>query len=159
MPSPRHLAQIAVAALTAGALLAGCDNVPSEPTVSKQEAVTRVEARAQEAFAQLPAGATLKLRSSRPDLPCEEGSGGRRFVENSYTIDYPAGWPIGQSLTTLADYWARSNYKVVRDERQDDKVPELVVEHPDDLFHIGYLLSYRDNGRIDGVIRSSSTCF
>lgn len=158
MPPPR-LARIAVAALTAGALLAGCDNVPAEPTVSKQEAVTRVEARAQEAFGQLPAGATLKLRSSRPDLPCEEGSGGRRFVENSYTIDYPEGWPIERSMTVLADYWARSNYKVVLDYRKEKKVPELVVEHPDDLFHIGLLLSYRDNGRVDGVLRSSSTCF
>jgi hypothetical protein len=155
---PRPLALTVVAALTAGTLITGCDTVPSEPTVTKQEAVARVEARAQEAFGRLPAGATLKTRSSKPDLPCDEGPDGRTFVENSYTIDYPQGWPIEQSLAVLADYWTNSNYTIVRDDRQDTRAPELVVEHPDDAFHLGYLLSYRDNGRIDGILRSSSTC-
>jgi hypothetical protein len=158
MPSPRRPILTVVAALTAGTLITGCDNVPSEPTLTKQEAVARVDARAQEAFAQLPTGATLKTRSSKPDLPCDNGPDGRTFVENTYTIDYPQGWPIQQSMTVLAEFWTKNNYKTVRDDRQDDSAPELVVEHPDDAFHIGYLVSYRDNGRIDAVLRSSSTC-
>jgi hypothetical protein len=158
MPSLRHLVLAVAAVVTAGALTTGCDNVQPPAEMTQQQAVERVDALAQEAFQQLPAGATLKQRSSEPEMPCDDGPGGRTFVETDYVIDYPEGWPVQQTMGILGDYWAKNNYKIVRDDRQDDKAPELVVEHPGDAFHIGYLVTYRDNGRIDALLRSSSAC-
>lgn len=154
----RHLVLTAVAVLTAGTLLTGCDNVQDQPTLTKEAAVARVEALAQETFAQLPAGATLKLKASLPDVRCDDNRGGS-FVENSYTITYPQGWPVEQSMAALADYWAGRDYPIVRDQRQDTQVPELVVETPGDEFHIGYLITRRDNGDVDPVLRTSSPCY
>jgi hypothetical protein len=148
---------VALTALIAGALTAGCD--PVQPTVTNQQAVERVAARAHEAFAQLPPGASLTMRSHEPAMPCDgDGSHGRTFVETEYTIDYPPSWPIEQTLTTLASYWQRASYKTVRDDRKDPQLPELVVEHPHDGFRIGYLLKHADNGHVDGYLTSSSPC-
>lgn len=157
MSTLRHLTLTAVAVLTAGALLTGCDTV-DEPTLTKEQAVARVEALAQETFAQLPAGATLTLRASLPDVRCDDNRGGA-FVENTYAVEYPDGWPVEQSMTTLADYWASRSYRTVRDERADPKVPELVVETPGDEFRIGYVVTHRDNGAVDPALRTSSPCY
>jgi hypothetical protein len=153
----RRLATTVAAALAAGALTAGCDNVQSPPAITKEQAVERVEARAQEAFQRLPAGATLKPRSSEPEMPCDDGPGDRTFVENDYTIDYPTGWPVEQTIPTLADYWAGQGYRTVKDERTRDRIPAFSAEHPDG-FRIGVRLTYRDNGRIDAFLISSSPC-
>ena len=157
MPALRHLALTAAAVLTAGALLTGCDDV-NESDLTKETAVARVEVLAQETFAQLPAGATLKLRTSLPNIRCDDNRGGA-FVENSYDIEYPPGWPVEQAMTTVADYWASRDYTISRDDRQDAQAPELVVETPGDEFHLGFLLSRRDNGDTDAFLRTSSPCY
>ena len=157
MSSTRRRALTIVAALVAGALTAGCDSV-DQPTVTKEQAVERVATRALEAFQQLPAGATLKQTLAQTDLPCDDGPDGRTFVETDYAVEYPPSWPVEQSMATLSTYWQNSDYRIVRDDRQDDKFPELVVEHPADGFRIGYLVAHRDNGRIDAILRSSSPC-
>jgi hypothetical protein len=157
MPALRRLVLTVAAVLTAGALTAGCDAVQPEPTITKQQAVDRVAARAQEAFQQLPAGATLKLRSNEPDMPCDDGPDGRTFVETDYTIEYPQGWPVQQTMATLADYWTTNGYQTVRDERADATTPGFSVEHPDG-FRIGIQITNRDSGRIDAYLISSSPC-
>ncbi len=158
MSPARRTALTVIAALTAGALTAGCDTVDQQPTVTKEQAVERVAARAQEAFGQLPAGATLKQTLAQTDLPCENGPKGSTFVETDYAVEYPATWPVEQSMATLSAYWHSNKYKIVRDDRSDDKFPELVVEHPTDGFRIGYLVAHRNNGRIDAILKSSSPC-
>jgi hypothetical protein len=154
MRIPGRLALTITAALAAGALTAGCDSVQPGPTITKEQAVTRVDARAQEAFRQLPAGATLKPRSSEPDTPCDDG---RTFVENDYTVEYPSGWPVEQAIPVLAGYWTSNDYKTVKDDRDRDKTPAFSVEHPDG-FRIGIRLTCRDSGAIDAFLISSSPC-
>jgi hypothetical protein len=155
MPLLRHLALTAVAALTAGALTAGCDSV-DQPAFTQQQAVERVATRAQEALQQLPPGATLKIHLNEPEMPCDD-NGGSTFVETDYAIDYPQGWPVKDTIGTLADYWSKNGYTTIRDERSRDKLPALSVEHPDG-FRIGIQLTYRDTGRIDAYLLSSSPC-
>jgi hypothetical protein len=155
MPLYRQLALTIAAALTAGALTAGCDTV-EKPAVTQQQAVDRVAARAREALQQLPPGATLKIRSDEPKMPCDDAKG-RTFVETDYTIEYPEGWPVQQTIPTLADYWTKNGYKTIKDERTRDKLPAFSVEHPDG-FRIGIQLTYRDNGHIDAYLISSSPC-
>ena len=145
--------------LAAGALLAGCDST-QESTVTKDEAVQRVADRAQEALRQLPAGATLKQTLHQPDVTCDDQDrDGAVFVETNYQVVYPQGWPVDQSMATISAYWDSHGYKAVRDDRDDTKNPELVVEKEEDGFRIGYLVSRRANGTTDVFLRSSSPCF
>ena len=153
----RHLAVPIAVALAVTALTAGCDRVQSPPELTKDQAIARVDTRAQEAFRQLPAGATLKPRTSEPDMPCDDGPDGRTFVDNDYTIDYPDGWPVEQAIPTLAAYWTEQGYRTVKDERARARTPAFSAEHPDG-FRIGVLVTYRDNGRIDALLISSSPC-
>jgi hypothetical protein len=155
MPLLGRLALAAAAALTAGALTAGCDNV--KPALTQHQAVDRVNARAREAFQQLPAGAALKVRTDEPKMPCDDGPKGRTFVETNYNIEYPEGWPVEQTIPALADYWTKNGYKTVKDERTRDKLPAFSAEDPDG-FRIGARLTYRDNGRVDAYLISSSPC-
>ena len=155
MPSLHRLALTAAAALTAVALAAGCDTV-EQPAITQQQAVERVTAHAQEALQQLPPGATLKIQRDEPEMPCDDGP--RTFVETDYIVDYPKGWPVERTIPTLADFWARNGYTIVKDDRASDKLPALGVEHPDDGFRILIRLTYRDNGRIDAFLISSSPC-
>ena len=156
MRLPRRLTLTIAAVLAAGGLTAGCDTVEPQPAITQEQAVERVEARAREAIGQLPAGATLKPQLLEPKMQCDE-AGGRTFVEHDYIIEYPAGWPVQQTVTTLADYWTRNGYKTVKDERARERIPEFGAEHPDG-FRIGVQLTYRDNGRIDAFLVSSSPC-
>jgi hypothetical protein len=143
------------AALTAALLLTGCD---MQPSVTKQQAIERVAQRAQEAFAQLPPGATLKQELQQTDLPCDEGKDSATFVETNYVVEHPAGWPVDESLPLLASYWQKAGYTIVRDDRGDTKLPELVVEHPDDGFRIGYIVAHGDTGVVKATLSSSSPC-
>jgi hypothetical protein len=153
------LRRTALALLAAGALLAGCDST-QESTVTKEEAVQRVADRAQEAFRQLPPGATLKQTLHTPDLACnDQDRDGAVFVETTYQVMYPKGWPVDQTMATISAYWDSHGYKAVRDDRGDTTHPELVVEKEDDGFRIGYLISHRANGTEDVYLRSSSPCF
>ena len=156
MSAARRLVLALTAALAVGAITAGCDNTV-QPTVTKPQAIERTTARAQEALQQLPPGATLQIRRNEPDMPCDNGPDGRTFVELDYSIRYPDGWPVEKVIGTLADYWTRSGYTIVKDERDRDKLPAIGVEHPDG-FRIGASLTYRDNGRIDAYLVSSSPC-
>jgi hypothetical protein len=149
-----RLAWTAIAAVTVGALTAGCDN---ESDFSQSQAEERVAVRAQEALRQLPPGATLKVDLSEPKMSCGDGPDSRTFVETDYSIQYPQGWPVEQTVATLADYWTEQGYKTVRDERDRDKLPAFSAEDPDG-FRIGAQLTYRDSGRIDAFLISSSPC-
>jgi uncharacterized lipoprotein len=141
-----------VAALAVLLLLtAGCD---MQPTVTEPVAIERVAARAQEAFAQLPPGATLRQELHQTNLPCE---GGRTFVETDYDIAFPAGWPVDSAIATLAAYWEKAGYRVVLDERDSAEAPELVVQHPADGFRIGLLVAH-DGAITKATLRSSSPC-
>lgn len=157
MPPARRLAHALAAALAAGALTAGCDSSVQQPTMTPSQAVERVAARAQEALRQLPPGATLKAELNQPEIPCDNGGDKSTFAEIDYKIDYPAGWPVAQVIPTLAGYWTKNGYKTVTDKRTDAKTPTLGVEHPDG-FRISASLTYRDNGRIDAYLISSSPC-
>lgn len=151
----RRLTMTALAVLTVGALTAGCDAMQSSP-FTQEQAEQRVAARAQEAFQHLRSGATLTVRTSEPKQPCDTGSD-RTFVDSNYNISYPPGWPVDSVIAVLADYWSSKGYKKIRDERADPKLPAYSAEDPDG-FRIGAELVYRDNGRVDAYLISSSPC-
>ncbi|RZU49359.1 hypothetical protein EV385_1109 [Krasilnikovia cinnamomea] len=148
----RRRAAVIVTALTAALLTTGCD---MEPTVTKQQAIERVAQRAQESFAQLPPGATLVKEFAQDGLPCDDGN---VMVETDYNIAFSSGWPVDQTIATLAKYWESAGYKVARDDRSSPDVPELVVEHPDDGFQLGILVARGSDGTIKATLRSSSSC-
>jgi hypothetical protein len=130
-----------------------------QPTLTREQAIAKVDARAREAFAQLPEGSQLRLFADHSDLPCDEtgGVGDRRFHEMVYAVDPVPQWPVAQVIPTLVDYWAASGYRVVRDDRDEPKIPQYFVEHPDG-FRIGVSATHRDNGRVDVYLTSSSPC-
>ena len=125
--------------------------------MTKDQAVARVAERAQEAFRHLPPGATLKQTLHTPDLPCDNGDD-RVFVETRYDVVFPPAWPVEQSMTMLADYWAGAGYRVVRDDRTSADLPELVVEKADDGFRVGYLINRGSGGKATARLLSSSPC-
>ncbi|RZU51263.1 hypothetical protein EV385_3073 [Krasilnikovia cinnamomea] len=147
-----HRTAAIIAALTAALLSAGCD---MQPTVTKQQAIERVAQRAQESFAQLPPGATMKKLIEQDGLPCDDG---RVLVEIDYDIAFASGWPVDDVIPTLARYWQDAGYKIARDDRASRDIPELVVEHPDDGFQLGILVSHGSKGTIGVTLRSSSSC-
>ena len=153
MPMYRRLA-LATAALTLGALTTGCDTVAD---FTPQQATDRVSTRAQEAFQQLPAGATLKVDANRPAVPCGTDPNGPSFVEIDYSLQYPTGWPVEQTMETLAGYWQKAGYKTVNDERGVKGTPSFSAEDQDG-FRIGVSVTYRDDGTIDAYLISSSPC-
>jgi hypothetical protein len=145
---------LAVAALL---LVGACSDSPKESDVTKEDAVARVAQRAQDAEKALPPGGKLVLADSEPDVPCDDGHD-RTFVENRYNVDFPKDWPVDQSMTALADYWAANGYKIVRDDRAGTQIPELVVEKEADGFRIGYLINHNPDGLVNARILSSSPC-
>lgn len=162
MRRPGRSSMSLVAVLAAGALTAACGKDGGvQPTITKEQAVQQVEAVAQEAFGQLPPGAQLKRELLSRNLACDDatdgGPAGRTFVESRYAVVYPAAWPVDRVLPALADYWQQQKYRVVRDDRDDELSPELVVERPDG-FRVSVLLSRRTSGRTDASIASSSPC-
>lgn len=153
---PVRAASVILSGLLAVVLGAGCDSA-KETTVTKDQAVARVAERAQEAFRQLPPGATLEQTLHTPDLPCDDGDG-RVFVETRYDVVFPATWPVDQSMTVLADYWTGNGYRIVRDDRASTELPELVAEKTSDGFRIGYLINHGADGRATARLLSSSPC-
>lgn len=144
---------------TAGAVLAGCGSA-AESGLTSEEAVKRVAARAEEAVAHLPAGASLEQTLHQPDVTCDDHDrDGPVFVETNYRVVYPPGWPVDDTMATISGYWSSHGYRIVRDDRDNATHPELVVEKKDDGFRIGYLISHRANGAKDVFINSSSPCF
>lgn len=151
-------ARAAVAALLLSVTaLAACGST-KENTVTPDEAVARVAAYAQEAFGQLPAGATLKQTLHTPDVPCDDGDD-TVFVETRYDVAFDENWPVDESMTKLADYWTANGYRIVRDDRDSADFPELVVERKTDGFHIGYLIVHAAGGKVTAQLLSSSPCY
>jgi hypothetical protein len=151
----RYATALAVAA--ALLLAIGCD-VQNQPAVTQEEAITRVVARANDTFGQLPPGARLTKKAEKEKVTCGDGRiDTRTFVEYVYTIDYPDGWPVEESMATLATYWEKAGYTTVRDDRASRDFPELVVENPADGFRVGYLVAH-DGGKAFPTLRSSSPC-
>lgn len=132
-----------------------------QPTVTKEQAAQRTEQLVQEAFAQLPAGATLKLNNSSDESPCDDasdgGPAGRVFVERRYLVVPPPGgtWPVDQALPTLVSFWEKKGYKVY-DDRRTSSYPKYVVETPD-----GYsanITTWDRGDHSDITLSSSSPC-
>lgn len=117
----------------------------------------RVTALAEEAFRQLPPGATLKVMLEQPEIPCDRGPADTTFTEIEYIVDHPRGWPVEQVIPVLAGYWAHTGYTIVDDERDDRQVPVLRVEHPGG-FRIAASLVRPEHGRVAAYLVSSSTC-
>lgn len=151
MTRPASLALIAALSL----LTTGCGLMNSTSDISRQEAAERVAQRADEAFAQLPPGATLRILLDHPDSRCDEGD--LVFAERQYQIDYPQGWPVDEAVPTLSGYWNGAGYETLRDESSDPKLPNFAAQDQDG-FRISIEINHRDTGVTDAYLVSSSPC-
>lgn len=159
----QHTAAIGVAALLTAALTAGCGTTTEttkaettkETAVTRDEAVARVDARAQEAFQHLPPGATLKQKNHLPGVVC--GDGRLTFVETDYDILFKPGWPVEQSMQSLADYWSGNGYTIVQDDRDSAEFRQLIVEK-NDRFRVGYQINHQTDDSITASLTSNSPC-
>lgn len=153
----------ALAAITTMLAVAACtgEDKSLQPTATKEQAAQRTEELVQEAFAQLPSGATLKLHNSSDESPCDDptdgGPAGRVFAERRYLVVPPAGgsWPADQAIPALVTFWQQKGYRV-HDDRRTGSYPRYVVETAD-----GYSanISTFDRGdHVDVTLSSSSPC-
>ncbi|MBB4957900.1 hypothetical protein [Micromonospora polyrhachis] len=132
-----------------------------QPTENKEQATQTVKNIVQEAFQQLPPGAELEMtRAGIGELPCDDptdgGPAGRIFIEIDYQVRFKQTWPSEQTISILAGYWERHNYKIVRDSRAH-KSPQLVVERRDDGYRVIIELWDR-GGYYDVYLGGSSPC-
>ncbi|WP_430783843.1 hypothetical protein [Actinoplanes sp. G11-F43] len=141
--------------VAAGLLLTGCGLMNPAPDISRTDAAERVARQAEEAFAQLPPGATLRTLLDHPESKCDEGD--LVFAERQYQIDYPQGWPVARAVPTLAGYWTGAGWETLRDERADPKLPNFAAQDPDG-FRISIEITNRDSGVVDAYLVSSSPC-
>jgi hypothetical protein len=107
------------------------------PAESQAQAVQRVEQLVQEAFAQLPPGATMKVNLNTDAMPCDDptdgGPAGRIFAERRYFIVPPSTgtWPkAAEAVPALVGFWQEQGYKVRSDGRNDPE-PRYMVETAD----------------------------
>jgi hypothetical protein len=149
-----------VAALTTVAACTG-GNEAMQPTETSAEAAKRVETLVQEAFAQLPAGATLKFSDGSDHGSCDDAESGaprgKVFVEKRYNV-VPAAdgvWPEDQAIPTLVAFWEKRGYHVYDDGR-DRRDPKYVVDTPDGYAVI--VMGYDRGGYYDYTLTSSSPC-
>ncbi|GIE34699.1 hypothetical protein Ait01nite_077440 [Actinoplanes italicus] len=132
-----------------------------QPTETSAEAVKRVEALVQEAFAQLPAGATLKFSDGSDHGSCDDAESGlprgRVFVEKRYNVVPRAGggWPEEQAIPALVAFWEKQGYRVYDDGR-DRRDPKFVVDTPDGYAVIVH--GYDRGDHYDFTLSGSSPC-
>lgn len=150
----RRTAAALVAAATA-LTIAGCTGedktVPS--TVTAAQAGQRADQVVQEAFAQLPAGATLKLNDGRDTMSCDDG---RVFAERRYlVVPGAAPWPADQAVPKLVAFWQQRGYRTHEDSRTKP-TPRFVAETPDGYYAI--VEAFDRGSTVDVYLSSSSPC-
>lgn len=149
----------AAIALLVGMTLTACGDEEEpwmQPTMTRQEAIDRVETRIQQAVAQLPGEAKLELSDKTDSLPCDDpddgGPAGRIIIEHDYWIrGLPK--PYEQYFETLEQYWSERGYRKGRFTKRGEWWT-MVYEDPD-----GFYVSLKTTG--DGkelFIRSQSPC-
>jgi hypothetical protein len=132
-----------------------------ETTETKAQAVQKVEALVEEAFARLPAGATLKFSDGTDRMPCDDptdnGPRGRIFIEKRYDVvpSSGGGWPEDQAIPALVAFWERQGYRVYDDGR-NRRDPKYVVDTPDGYAVI--IKGYDRGDHYDFTLSSSSPC-
>ncbi|MEU4422869.1 hypothetical protein AB0F81_19750 [Actinoplanes sp. NPDC024001] len=159
----RRRGALLVAAVTAVLATAACtgEDKTVQPTQTKAQAAQRVEELIQEAFAQLPAGATLKVNIDVDSAPCDDptdgGPAGRVFAEKRYLIVPPAGggWPADRAIPTLAAFWEQKGYRLHTDGRTEPE-PRYSVETPDGYYVT--LNSWDRGDHLDVSLSSDSPC-
>lgn len=149
--------RLTAAALVLSAVLAGGCGSPAEETAVPSPDEDLIAALAEEAFRQLPPGATLKVTLNQPGVPCDRGPADTTFTEIEYLIEHPRGWPIEQVIPALAGYWTRTGYTVVRDDRDNRQMPALEVERPDG-FRIAVSVLHPPHGRDAAYLVGSAIC-
>ncbi|MFI1989748.1 hypothetical protein [Actinoplanes sp. NPDC020271] len=132
-----------------------------QPTETKAQAAQRVEELVQEAFKQLPSGATLKVSTDEDSVPCDDptdgGPAGRIFAEKAYDIVPPATgtWPSNEIIPTLVTFWQQKGYKTRTDDRSKQE-PRYSVETSD-----GYIVlvqSWNRGDHLDYGLSADSPC-
>jgi hypothetical protein len=144
-------------------MIAACTgrNEAMQPTETKDQAVQRVEALVREAFAQLPAGATLKFSDGSDFGSCDDAERGvprgRVFIERRYDLvpEAAGSWPADQAIPALVAFWERQGYRVY-DDRRNDRPPRFVVRTPDDYSVI--IDAWQRDGYYDYTLSSGSPC-
>ncbi|MGH3729810.1 MAG: hypothetical protein ACRDTU_13840 [Micromonosporaceae bacterium] len=127
-----------------------------QPTITKQEAIDRVETLIEQAVAQLPDAARLESSRKEDAFPCDDHADGvpegRAFVERDYWIrNLPK--PYEPYFDTLEEYWTDRGYPQIRFDKRG--LWWTMVHDPKD----GFLISLKTTG--DGeqlYIRSQSPC-
>ncbi|HET9517999.1 MAG TPA: hypothetical protein VFO77_09765 [Actinoplanes sp.] len=131
-----------------------------QSTATGVQATERVEDLLQEAYRQLPPGATLKPRGGVAELPCDDptdnGPAGRVFIEKVYQVAFPAGWPADRALPALVQYWQPPQYRVHND-RRDAPDPRFAVETTDG-YRVSIEVFVRPAGNLDVYLGGSSPC-
>jgi hypothetical protein len=131
------------------------------PTDTKAQAVQRVEALVQEAFAQLPAGVTLRFSDGSDHGSCDDIDSGARpgriFVEKRYDVvpSTGGGWPEDQAIPALVAFWEKQGYRV-HDDGRDRRDPKYVVETSDDYAVI--VMAYDRGDHLDFTLSGTSPC-
>jgi hypothetical protein len=147
--------------LAGALLLASVTACASEPTETRIEAVQRVEALVAEAFAHLPAGATLEFSDGSDRGSCDDVESGRTdgliFVEKRYdVVPQPGGtWAADQTIPALVAFWAAQGYRVYDDGR-DRRDPKFVVDTADGYAVI--IKGYDRGDHYDYTLSGSSPC-
>ncbi|MEU8238740.1 hypothetical protein AB0C07_10875 [Actinoplanes missouriensis] len=132
-----------------------------QPTETKAEASRRVDALVEEAFAQLPPGATRKPNVNVDSVPCDDptdgGPAGRIFAERRDLIVPPSGgaWPVTDVFPTLIAFWEQQGY-TTRIDGRSEREPRYSVGTPD-----GYIVivnSWDRGDHVDISLGSTSPC-
>ncbi|WP_430782597.1 hypothetical protein [Actinoplanes sp. G11-F43] len=128
-----------------------------QPTVSAAEASQRVQQLVEEAFAQLPPGASLVFNDGSDVGPCEGAMQGRVFAEKRYRIVVEPGsdWPADRAIPTLVAFWEKAGYQL-HDDRRQERWPRYVVRTPDD-FSVN-IAGWDRGDHFDYTLTSSSPC-
>ena len=124
-------------ALIAVLLIGGCGIRNGEramqTTLTTQQAAQRVDEHITTAIGQVLPQPTLRagLKSTMScDDPSDRGPAGRVTVEHRYTLPDLPRTANKAAFDTLAGYWTRLGYRILRDER-DQRLPELAAETDD----------------------------
>lgn len=129
-----------------------------QPTITRQQAIDRVEQLIQQTVAQLPPDARLDPLGRSSGSPCDDptdgGPKGRVFVESTYWVkDLPReNYP--QYLDTVERYWADRGYRLIRD-TMHGPIDRSIVYSDAEGFRI--VLETNDDGKAISV-SSQSPC-
>lgn len=128
-----------------------------QPTQTAAEASQRVQQLVEEAFAQLPPGASLVFNDGSDVGACDGHLQGMVFAEKRYRIVVEPGsnWPADQAIPTLVAFWEKAGYRL-HDDRRQERWPRYVVRSPDD-FSVS-IAGWDRGDHFDYTLSSSSPC-